>query len=153
MVGQTEYTPSTVVWVLVGPPGRGRPGHRQSPRPPRPRPRLRPRPGCVRPRPPPSRGGVRGPACSWCCSAVFVMELAPRNCRFPPPLLLLLLLLGLSTGKFRQKMYQWPVPPSLSRDESLLSEFVLFKANLFSLVSTSHNYIAFELHSFVLLYF
>ena len=43
---------------------------------------------------------------------VFIMERAPRSCPVPL-LLLLLLLLGLSTGRFGQKMLQRPVPPPL----------------------------------------
>lgn len=50
------------------------------------------------------------------------MELAQRSCPVP----LLLLLLGLSTGRFGQKVHQRLVPP-LSRDENLLVDLCFLK--------------------------
>lgn len=124
--------PRTVAEVV--PSGRGRPEHCQSPhrsgpaspaRPAKAPPLPKPRPQVQsRLRLPPSRGGAPGPAYCWCCSAVFIMELAPRICLLFLPLLLLL---GPSIGRFGQKMYQWPVPSSLSRDESLLVRLCFLK--------------------------
>ena len=102
-----------------------------------------PPPGLVLLRPPQSRGGEPRPAGSWCSCEVFIMELAPRSCPVPP----LLLFLGLSSGRFGQKMLQRPVRPSLLQAWESVSGFVLFKPYSFPLLYTLWNYFAFETHS------
>lgn len=92
------------------------------PRPPSLRPHSDPAPDPVQAPPTPSRAGAPGPAYCCCCSALFVMELAPRVCLLSLPLLLLL---GLSAGRFGHRMSQGPVPSFLPRDERLLVRLCL----------------------------